>query len=173
MSQQPLGSQSQRLYDHTQTHHTCRTPLDEWSDRLRDLYLTTHTLKRKASISPKGFESAIPPRKWPQTQVLDRAATGIGCQNPVIYINYTEIWSNGVHSQAGSRHLILLHSFRTHSTFCPGRSQALGLAIECICMFCILLRIKHDYAPKRHNGRDLCDVDAMFAVRLMGERMKL
>jgi hypothetical protein len=33
-----------RILDHTQRHTTvCRTPLDEWSVRRRDLYLTTHT----------------------------------------------------------------------------------------------------------------------------------
>ena len=39
-------------------------------------------------------------------------------------------------------------------------------------MFCILLRIKHDYVSKRHNGGDICDAYAVFAVFLMGEKMK-
>ena len=39
----------------------CRTPPNEGSTRRRDLYLTTHnTDKRQASMSPTGFEPAIP-----------------------------------------------------------------------------------------------------------------
>jgi hypothetical protein len=56
-----------------------RTPLDEWSARRRDLYLTTHnTHNRRPSISPEGFEPAIRTNERPQTHALDRAATGIG-----------------------------------------------------------------------------------------------
>ena len=56
-----------------------RTPLDEWSDRRRDLYLTTHnTHRRQTSMPLAGFETAIPASERPQTKALDRAATGIG-----------------------------------------------------------------------------------------------
>jgi hypothetical protein len=38
-----------------------RTPLDQWSARRRDLYLTTHnTHKRKKSMLTAGFEPVIP-----------------------------------------------------------------------------------------------------------------
>jgi hypothetical protein len=41
---QVLASSFLRFRDHTQWHTTVgRTPLDEWSARRRDLYLTTHT----------------------------------------------------------------------------------------------------------------------------------
>jgi len=42
-----------RFLDHTQRRTTVgRTPLDEWSARRRDLYLTTHnTHNRQTSIS--------------------------------------------------------------------------------------------------------------------------
>jgi hypothetical protein len=54
------------------------TPLDEWSARCRDLYITTHnTHKRQTSMSPVGFEPAIPASARPQTHALDHAATGI------------------------------------------------------------------------------------------------
>jgi hypothetical protein len=68
------------LHNHTQTHTTRgTTPLDEWSARRRDLYLTTHsTHKRQTSIPPAGFEPAIPASERPQTDALDGAATGIG-----------------------------------------------------------------------------------------------
>jgi len=47
--------------DHTQRRSTVgRTPLDEWSARRRDLYLTTHdTHTRQISMPPVGFELTI------------------------------------------------------------------------------------------------------------------
>ena len=67
------------IFEITLRHATLgRTSLDEWSARRRDLYLTTHNShNRQASMSPAGFEPAIPARERPQTQALDRAATGI------------------------------------------------------------------------------------------------
>jgi hypothetical protein len=58
-----------RFLDHTQWHTTVRkTPLDEWSARRRDLYLTTYnTYSRQISMPPAGFEPA-----------LDRSANGTG-----------------------------------------------------------------------------------------------
>jgi len=46
---------------HTTTHLTVgRTPLDVWSARRRDLYLTTHnTHNRQTSMPPVGFEPTI------------------------------------------------------------------------------------------------------------------
>ena len=56
-----------------------RTPLDEWSARRRDLYLTTHnTHKRKASMPPVGFEPTISAVERLQSFVLGRAVTGTG-----------------------------------------------------------------------------------------------
>ena len=47
--------------DHTQRRSTDgRIPLDEWSARRRDLYLTTHdTHNRQISMPPVGFEPKI------------------------------------------------------------------------------------------------------------------
>jgi hypothetical protein len=75
----PLGHFT-TLHDHTLRHTTLgRTPLDEWSARRRDLYLTTHnTHNRKTSMLPVGFEPAIPVSERPKTHALDRAATEIG-----------------------------------------------------------------------------------------------
>ena len=66
--------------DHTQRHTTvCRTPLEGWSARHRDLYLTTHnTHNRQTSMPPAGFEPTISAGERPQTYALDRAATGTG-----------------------------------------------------------------------------------------------
>ena len=56
-----------------------RTPLDEWSVRRRDLYLTTHnTHKRQTSMLTAGYEPAFPASKRPQDLALDSATTGIG-----------------------------------------------------------------------------------------------
>ena len=50
-----------KFLDHTQRRTTVgRTPLDEWSARRRDLYLTTHdTHNRQISMPPVGFEPTI------------------------------------------------------------------------------------------------------------------
>jgi len=46
--------------DHTRRSTVGRTPLDEWSARRRDLYLTTHnTHNRQISVPPVGFEPTI------------------------------------------------------------------------------------------------------------------
>jgi hypothetical protein len=62
---QPLGGLGRlifRSFTITLRHTTLgRTPLDEWSARRRDLYLTTHnTHKRQTSMSPVGFFFSVP-----------------------------------------------------------------------------------------------------------------
>jgi hypothetical protein len=64
-----------------------RTPLDEWSAKRRDVYLTTHnTHKRWTSMPLAGFEPTIPASERLQTQALDHVATGI----PVVWISATK-----------------------------------------------------------------------------------
>ena len=54
-----------------------RAPLDVWSARHRDLYLTTHnTHNKETSMPPVGFETTTPAGERPQTYALDCAATG-------------------------------------------------------------------------------------------------
>jgi len=67
-----------RFLDHTQRSTTVgRIPLDEWSARRRDLYLTTHKTYNKQTPMPTvGFESTVSAGERPQTYVLDRAAIG-------------------------------------------------------------------------------------------------
>ena len=83
-----------KFLDHTQRRSTVgRTPLDEWSARRRDLYLTTHdTHNRQISKPPVGFEPTIPAGEQPQTYALDRAATGTGN----IYICGTKSCSSSI-----------------------------------------------------------------------------
>ena len=61
--------------DHTQRHSTVgRTPLDEWSARHRDLYLTTHdTHNRQISMPPVGFEPKISAGERPAAAHLLRS----------------------------------------------------------------------------------------------------
>jgi hypothetical protein len=75
-----MTSSFTRFLDHTQRRTTVgRTPLDEWSARFRDLYLTTHKAQhRQTSMLPERFEPKISAGERPQTYALDRAATGTG-----------------------------------------------------------------------------------------------
>jgi len=56
------GPPHYRVFTITLRHATlCRTPLDEWSARHTDLYLTTHnTHKTQISVLPAGFEPTVP-----------------------------------------------------------------------------------------------------------------
>ena len=50
-----MASSCTRILDHTQRRITVgRTPLDEWSARRRDLYLTTHNTQQKTDIHATG-----------------------------------------------------------------------------------------------------------------------
>jgi hypothetical protein len=75
-----MASSFTRILDHTQRRATFgRIPLDEWSARCRDLYLTIHnTHNRQTSLSPVGFEPMIAAGERPYTYALDCAATGTG-----------------------------------------------------------------------------------------------
>ena len=75
-----MASSFLRFLDHTQRHTPVgRTPLDEWSARRRDLYLTTYnTHNRQTSMPQVGFEPTISAAERPQTCTFDRAATGTG-----------------------------------------------------------------------------------------------
>jgi hypothetical protein len=65
---------------HTQRRTTVgRTPLEEWSARRRDLYLTTHdTHNRRTTMATVGFEPTISAGERSQICALDRAVIGIG-----------------------------------------------------------------------------------------------
>ena len=75
-----VASSFLRFLDHTQRRITVsRTPLEEWSARRRDLYLTTHnTHNRQTSMPPVGFEPTISVGERPQNYTLDRLANGTG-----------------------------------------------------------------------------------------------
>ena len=72
--------------DHTQRRTTVgRTPLDEWSARRRELYLTTHNNhKRQTAMAPGGIRTHNLSRPTP----LDRAATATGNVIKLLLLNY-------------------------------------------------------------------------------------
>ena len=75
---------------HTTTHHT---PLDKWSARRRDLYLTTsNTHKRQTSLSPVGFEPTISAGERLQTYAFDHAAIGTGTYTNIIFFYKCRDW---------------------------------------------------------------------------------
>jgi hypothetical protein len=68
-----------RFLYHTHRRTTVvKTPLDEWSARRRDLYLTIHNAHNKHPCPPVGFEPTIAVGERPYTYALCRAATGTG-----------------------------------------------------------------------------------------------
>ena len=78
--QRVRASSFPRFLDHIQRRTTVgRTPLDGWSARRRDLYLTSRNIhNRQTSMPPVGFEPTISASERPLTYALDRAATGTG-----------------------------------------------------------------------------------------------
>ena len=75
-----MASSFMRFLYHTQRRITVgRTPLDEWSARRRDLYLTTNnTHNIQTPMSPVGFEPTILVGERPQTCTLDSVVTELG-----------------------------------------------------------------------------------------------
>jgi hypothetical protein len=120
------GPPDYRGFTITLRHTTLgRTPLDEWPARRRDLYLTTHnTHKRQTSMPPVGFEPTITASERPQTDVLDRTATGI---------NVTRIW----------KCVLAFNSLKHNGYYMNyqlGIKELSILLTECIYMFHMILR---------------------------------
>jgi hypothetical protein len=75
-----MASSFTMFRDHTRRRATVGgTPLDEWSVRRRDLYLTTHNAhNRQTSMPPVGFVPTIAAGERPSTYAFDRAAIWTG-----------------------------------------------------------------------------------------------
>jgi len=88
MAQQPTVGQGLLIFEASRLHsviHTTlgRTPLVEWSTRLRDLYLTTHTklTTEKPLCDRRNSKKTILASERKQTHASDCVATGIGKSN--------------------------------------------------------------------------------------------
>jgi hypothetical protein len=81
MAQQPLVGQGLHIieasWSHSDTTHSVELL---WARDQRDQTSTwQHTThNRQTTMTPGGFQPAIPASERPQTHALDRAATGIG-----------------------------------------------------------------------------------------------
>ena len=78
--------------DHTQRRTTVgRTPLDEWSVRRTDLYLTKHdTHNRQISMPPVGFEPTISAGERPQADHLQHSTTVRSAHT--VFMSFIFIW---------------------------------------------------------------------------------
>jgi hypothetical protein len=94
----PSGPEPSHYRGFTVTlRHTtlARTPLDEWSARCRDVYVTTHSTEmRQLSFFSAWFETATPASQRPQTHTLDRAANGTSLI--LLYWSVYFKWYSGV-----------------------------------------------------------------------------
>jgi len=116
-----------RFLDHTWRITVGRTPLDEWSARRKNLYLTKHNIhNRQTSMAPVGFEPTISAGERPQTHFLDRAATGTGANyNYIVKLMHIIISiqasRNAIRKQIWQYlwPLLLPVSNEDYKTFCP------------------------------------------------------
>ena len=107
-----MASSFLRFLDHTQRRITVgRTPLNEWSARHRDLYLTTHnTHNRQTSMPPAGFEPTISAGERPQTYALDSAGSRSRTFPKLEYV--TE------HTRVNLARFMVRHVWFKHFFFC-------------------------------------------------------
>ena len=120
--------------DHTQRCSTVgRTPLDEWSARHRELYLTTHdTHNRQISMPPVGFEPKISAGERLQAAHLHLFINcGPCCTRHVIYC---QVWATYIGLQPHSENTIgkqptapHLNSFKTVLTTYAVKSPSFRL----------------------------------------------
>jgi hypothetical protein len=84
-----------RSHSHTHTHtHTRLDPLDEWSARRRNLYLTTHnTHNRQTSVLLATFEPAIPASECPQTFAVRGLWTAVYTATELLRKIQSRIWT--------------------------------------------------------------------------------
>ena len=128
----PLESQGLLIVEDTRSHtvrHTTlgRTPLDEWSARRRDLYLSTNnTHKRQTSMRQAGFEPTVLASERPQTHALDRKPNRNGIL-PLIFINYIMIY----YAEEGAFLDVCTVHFVEFYYICPTNAQYM-LTIICL-----------------------------------------
>jgi hypothetical protein len=125
---------------HTRCTTVGRIPLDRWSVRHVDLYLSTHNTHNTQTFTPQaGFEPRNSAGKWPYTYTLDHTATGTGidtfCTCIVLVLcgllrhlsgwstSTLHFWQRHAHSGIHSNYkkyfyfLIILHMSMLHKSF--------------------------------------------------------
>ena len=130
-----------------------RSPLDEWSSRRRDLYLTVHNTQdsQETSISTAGFEPALPESERPQTHALDRAKTGISHKrhhhhHHRIYLRPKFVIHFSLASDVGSVYFAQLYDLRQQemwSDFDRASSLICGNKMPTRCNRWYLLQAQH------------------------------
>jgi hypothetical protein len=89
--------------DHTHTKRPATfgmTPLNEWSARRRDLYLTTHnTHNRKTSMHPVEFEPTIAAGERLKTYALVRPLGPTRKSKHFLKLPHSEVWRNLLSSE--------------------------------------------------------------------------
>ena len=78
MALQPIEGQGLLVVETSGSHSDTPHWTSDQPDADTATYTTHNTHKRQTSMSPAGFEPAIPASERPQTHALDRAAIGIG-----------------------------------------------------------------------------------------------
>ena len=108
----PGAPHSRVFLDHTQRRTTVgRTPLDEWSVRRRDLYLTTHNTHNKHPCPRRDSNPQSQQASGRRPTPLDRAVAGTGRQLLIVY-NHRISNNNNMHILGFPAHcfLYLSHS---------------------------------------------------------------
>ena len=107
-----------------------RTPLDEWSARRRDLYLTKHNAhKRLTSMPPAGFEPKIPASERPHIHALHHAATGVGYRR---VISLSSRQSREIKLRRESTPVGLCWDYRTSPSMCRQKRRISGINVKTI-----------------------------------------
>ena len=82
------------FHDHTQAHHTRQNSSGRVINPTQRIRTTDNTHNRHTSMTPAGFEPAIPTTERPQTHTLHCAATGMGL-NVLLYRMLTSQCKSG------------------------------------------------------------------------------
>jgi hypothetical protein len=150
-----MASSFLRFIDHTQ--HCIifgKTPLEEWSARRRDLYLTTYiTHNKQTSMPPSRFEPTISADERPQTQALDRAATGT--------VKYWSYWYKNMASTKHEFHETHNHTINVCKHFLCRITEQKYTEYKQICISCLKCRVAFisttfTNSAKRHNVEIYC-----------------
>ena len=120
--------------DHTQRRSTAgRTPLDEWSARRKDLYLTTHdTNNRQMSMPPVGFEPTISAGERPAVPAhLWKRPVTIWAYKPEAA---NTVWNSWWWAVCRSKHVKPLNNFGIINSIT--KLHLVGISTDCYIMYC-------------------------------------